>query len=197
MSQENDFSRQEHLLKFEAFCGGLLDAVQKAGLGPEEARAAIRDHVSARCVACAMPVSGEELLALAQPATAENPNPKVERLRKGDCARQGCDSFYYRVTFRKHPRLDWEKLAEQAPQGMVEAAVEPAAAPSVASLPRFAWNGATVLRIGLALAGVILVLVARQYYYGGRIWLIREPEHFKVSPEAEQPALRAAEDHDN
>ena len=37
-------------------------------------------------------------------------------------------------------------------------------------------------RVGLALVIVVLLLLFRQWYFGGRIPLIREPEKFRVDP---------------
>jgi hypothetical protein len=43
--------------------------------------------------------------------------------------------------------------------------------------------------VWITLAALVVVLVMRQWYVGGRIPLLREPEHFKVdvAPEEQAP----------
>ena len=189
MSQQLLTVRQEHLQNLAPFCRCLVDALQGTGLPPDEVLGALHDTVTAECVQCGIQVSGEELSALAQPPSPEHASAKIGRLRLGDCARKGCDSCYYRLSFQAHPKVDWPSLLSQIeviPQNQVE---QPSAASAwklagglrvLRSVPRRAW---------IALAVVLVLLVVRQWYSGGRLPLIREPENFKIqpAPEAELP----------
>ena len=61
------------------------------------------------------PATGEPLARVAMAGEAvELPNPKLGRLRQGYCARNGCDSFYYRVHLGDYVNLDWAKIREKA-----------------------------------------------------------------------------------
>src|SRR4051794_32043454 len=90
--EPSQWLHQEHLKNLAPFCQAFGQALAGAGLGPEESVAAIRNGVAAECIQCGIRLSGEELWALMQPPAEKDPNPKVERLRLGDCARKGCDS---------------------------------------------------------------------------------------------------------
>src|SRR5688500_16037766 len=72
-------------------------------------RAAIDQALSAECVQCGIRLSGSELLKFAEDTSDDS---RVERLRIGYCARNGCDSLFYRVTCAPHPQIDWPGLLD-------------------------------------------------------------------------------------
>jgi len=45
---------------------------------------------------------------------AQLPRPKLQRLRLGYCAREGCESYFYAVHLEDHSDVDWEAVAEKA-----------------------------------------------------------------------------------
>jgi hypothetical protein len=172
--------RQEHLYRLGEFCAALRDAVAGAGFGPDEARELFRTYVAAECVGCKIHVSGEELFALSQPPAPEYASAKTGRLRRGDCARQGCDAYYYQVSFMHYAQIDWPTILCQVDRIRSVASSKPLV---VNPRPAAWWSlmSARMLGKAVALTSVLLfLLLLRQLHQGGRIPLLREPEHFQV-----------------
>src|SRR5688572_16421702 len=78
---------------------------------PDKFRTAVVEALSAECVQCSISVPGSDLQKLPRP---EFSDPKLDRLRSGYCARNGCDSNFYRVIRAPHPQIDWPKLLNPA-----------------------------------------------------------------------------------
>src|SRR5689334_7119453 len=108
---QTTFTHRQHLLRLREFCEVLHGILRARSGNAEEAKAVLETAVSAQCVGCGIPVSGKELLALSQPS--EENGPKTARMRLGDCARKGCDCFYYEIKFKPYPGIDWSALVEQ------------------------------------------------------------------------------------
>lgn len=208
MSSPSPLVRQEHIRSLGALAGILAHAemptagpVRPAGEKPPTTPTPpsptsppaprLRDAISAQCVQCGIRLTGDELLALAEATEdAEGtraasrppapPNPKVARLRLGYCARSGCDSCYYRVTFEPRPGLDWTKLLPGAELEVTTTA--PAEDPGHAERQAAFRSSVrrTAGKAALALGVLIVLLVARHWYQGGTIPYLREPEKFDV-----------------
>jgi hypothetical protein len=175
---------QEHLPRLERFSAVLGRTMLQCGLPPDHAAEIFHNSISAECVQCGIEVSGSELLALSQ-AAPEDENLKLKRLRLGDCARQGCNSFYYRISFTPCSSLDWPILLTR-----IETDLQRPAEPAKSSATRMvfrrpAWLPSIPRRLWITLGLVFLLLIARQWHRGGRIPLLREPEHFRVDPAPE------------
>lgn len=176
MADANAQTSQVALRELPQLATSLREAIGRMP-GPEKTRAAVEAALSAQCVQCAIPLTGADLLALPDSA-----DPRLERIRQGYCARNGCDCHFYNVTRRAHPDLDWSKLLSET-NASVEAQAASAAAESH-------WNQkqqrkAKAIRIGIAVAALAAAYVARQLYLGGRIPFLREPEEFQVDVQAE------------
>ena len=137
----------------------------------EKLRPALAEALSAECVQCAIRVDGADLLKLG----AEEPqeDPRLERLRIGYCARNGCESQFYNVTRAPHPQINWATLFT---------AIDPtteqkAAARRAVRMDRLKRTG---IRTAIAVAALLIVFILRQLYVGGTIPLIRQPENFQV-----------------
>src|SRR5437879_188454 len=161
MTENTPLVRIEHLQRLGSLFRSVGRALARNGLSKERGCALMQSGVAAECVQCGIHVSGEELFALSQPSEGGKISSKVERLRLGDCARQGCDSFYYRVTFQSGAETDWAAILARAENPQEE----PAAASGygvrermraiLSYRPRVSW------RLWAALGGIALVLVAR------------------------------------
>jgi len=171
---------QQHLLKLEPLCRSVDEALIDAGWPPERVRDAFQTSISAECVSCGIPVSGAELYALAQPPSAETANAKIGRLRMGDCAREKCDSYYYRMTFQSFPGVDWPSVVTQCGNGEPQQERKADSNTQKKSWQKYSSMVRVPAHVWITVAALILVLVVRQWYVGGRIPLLREPEHFKV-----------------
>ena len=188
MNADQLLIRQMHLQKLEPFCQALDQALARAGLAPEQAHELWRVGVAAECTRCRIRIYGEELYALSQPPSEEYANAKLGRLRLGDCARSGCDSYYYRLTFFPCPEVNWAEILaaiERDPEGP---AGQKAGEPAPNSGWRLLLRWPVTRRVSVALALVVMLLVFRQWYIGGRIPLLREPHKFQVSPQSAQIA---------
>ena len=115
---------------------------------------------------------------------------RVQRLRDGTCARPECNYRFYRLILKKHPDVDWTKLL--APMATEPESSDPAQALCDATAARGRLHRASArraVRVALVCAAAVVVLLARQWYLGGRIPLIREPELFRVDVAAEELLL--------
>lgn len=179
--------REVPLQQLEQLCRALAQVLDQAGLTPAQVSEAFRLGLSAECVRCGMRLSGEDLFALSEPPSAEHGSIKLGRLRLGDCARQGCQSYVYRLTLWNFPTLDWRAVipkAEAIQQGRGEETVSQAVSSTSVAAPSFLRGAALTrlaCRIAAALVVVAVLLVVWQWRRGGRIPILREPEHFRVT----------------
>jgi hypothetical protein len=188
--------RKEHLYRFAAFCTALDEAIQRAGFDPDESAGILQDGVYADCISCGLVLRGEDVCAVARHAgpDVESSDPRMRRLHLGDCARDNCNGLYYRIHFRKHPRLEWPVLLAAVDEVRAREIFGPVAERVRSRSWSFPVAGPLVRRCAVGFALILLLLLARQWYAGGRIPLLREPEHFRVDPapaglsaEGEQP----------
>lgn len=156
------------------FSAGLSEAI-RAKADADKFRPVVEEALSGECVQCGIRVTGAELLKLGEGNAAND--PKVERLKSGYCARNGCDSHFYRVTRASHPQIDWPKLIAPA-QEIVQTKTE--AEQAEADLTKMARRHRNILRTAVIVGVFFLVVILRQIYFGGSIPFIREPEAFKV-----------------
>ena len=181
MPNSEPIVRQEQLHGLPQFCVNLAEALNR--LVPDEARrqAVAQTSFSGECVLCGLSVSGVELIAVGA-GEAEATNAKIARLRQGYCGRSGCDSRYYRLTFQPHPAVDWNQAFTQsrtvAEEQHDQAQAEAAEARALERARR--WKLAGRIAVGL---GVLCVLyIVRQWYTGGTIPILRQPERFTTDP---------------
>ena len=180
MTEESSLLRQEHIQNLGQFSRALAEALEKSALGPDTLRQALCVALSAECVQCAIRVTGEELLALSAPALGSATNPRVARLRQGYCARNHCDSYYYRLMFAVHPDIDWPRLLAQIEStgGEGGGAAPGDATPKIATQNPARARRFSRVAIGVAILAMLWIL--RQWYRGGTIPWVREPENFQV-----------------
>lgn len=149
---------------------------------PDRLRAAVDQALSAECVQCGIRLTGWEVLQFGEEASSD---ARVERLRSGYCARNGCESLFYRVTCAAHAEINWPALLNPT-QTLTDA--ERAALEELGKKKaRAKLLNRTLLRAGIAVAALLIVFVIRQIWVGGTIPFIREPEDFQVDREANQP----------
>lgn len=179
---------QQHLLQlrpwFQAACARLETQVPGAAVA-----AAIRNHVAAECVQCGIKVAGDELLALIQGEVGTAESPRLQRLQRGYCARNGCDSYYYRVVFEATSEVDWVRCLNGLEAGFGARPAEPySSGVNLARLIPRLW----LKRSAVAVLLLTAALLARQFYLGGTIPFLREPEQFDVdrSGKTEAPDAR-------
>src|ERR1041385_381254 len=140
---------------------------------PDRVRAALDQAWSAECVQCGIRLSGSELLKFQEEISDDQ---RVERLRIGYCARNGCESLFYRVTCAPHPNINWPGLLNPAYELSVD---EKDTAESAATKSKFVrWRNKAGVRVALAVAVLLIVFLIRQIYLGGAIPFVRQAEDF-------------------
>lgn len=171
MGTETQVVRTEQLPHLAAFCRALAEALRRAGVEQDGVFVVFHESVAAECLQCGAHVPGEELFVLSQPEADSDMNTDLRRLRLGYCAKAGCNSLQYRLSFGTRENLNWHSCLTQA--------------------DRFLRRGKAIgrtsrieaaRRLLILLVVVALLFLLRQLYYGGRIPLIREPEEFRVDP---------------
>jgi hypothetical protein len=181
MAPQLNIDRQEHLEQLSSFFWKLDQPLKGLAASQSISLSQLHAAVSAECVQCGIVVPGEVLFALAEPPAQETgaPDAKASRLRQGYCARRGCDSYYYRITFSDLPGVDWQSALAAA--DVLGDAPGPEPDPSAAdesSAPIRHWRLA--LTAFLAASVLLLFLGWRQWYRGGTLPFVREAEQFEV-----------------
>jgi len=138
---------------------------------------------TATCVQCGIQLDSADLAHLAGPELSETPlPPKIDRVLKGYCARSECPSYYCRVEVAPESGIDWNQL-QKAISGPVEELDEETSAEARLAVQAqrtflLRWMG----KLAAAAAILMLLLMIRQWYIGGTIPLLREPESFTIDP---------------
>lgn len=153
--------------------GGVIDASPEA----PKLRAAVCEALHADCVQCAIRLNGADLLSLNDEA---NRDPRLERLRIGYCSRNGCDCHYYAVTTVPHADLRWPALVTPGDVLHSMQTDEVEVGGSRVRIPLKDRVRPYIRRTAIAVAALLLAFVIRQYYMGGSIPFIRQPEEFRV-----------------
>jgi len=190
MTPENIPVREEKIEALADFSADLAEACRRCHSTNTKVTDAVGAALSAECPKCGIHVSGAELLATSTSADDPSAHAKIKRMRLGFCARDGCEALVYRLHFGQAPELDWKTVLGQM-EGARNRRLELAAAEAAAK--RAALRAAkqrSLVRVAIALGILLLLLILRQWYVGGRIPILREPEKFYVTPlptESEKP----------
>ncbi|KAB2675419.1 MAG: hypothetical protein DVB31_00500 [Verrucomicrobia bacterium] len=96
MSRVAEF--QVRVVELPGLHSALGRALGEAGEGAPRIRELLEQSVRVCCVGCGITVTADELEALALATESGTPSPRLERLRLGYCARNGCDSRFYIVS---------------------------------------------------------------------------------------------------
>ena len=179
-SPEPFLVREKSIADLKRFSLALVELTTRCGGAKDKLAKSLAAAMSAKCVRCGTQVAGEELLALA--AEDDKAPPNLLRLRENHCAREDCASDTYCLTLQRHPGLDWTLLLLQVERIQEEQARQAAIQRESTRLAERAAHRGRTLRIALLVALGILLFLIRQWYLGGRIPLLREPERFHVDP---------------
>ena len=169
--------REESIPRLERVLCAITEAAKRRGAPAQNVLAAV---LIAGCRRCGARVSGAELVRF-----AGFPDPqesfRLRRLRIGRCVRPECSSNEYQLVFRNHPDIDWVELLSTTKE---DTAMSPGDDGKKAAVEHrdHAESRSQWIRRALLAAAVVLLLIARQMYNGGRIPLLREPEKFRVAP---------------
>jgi len=176
---EASFVQREHLEKIPPIVEFVSATLKRSGITPGVLDEYFRTGFCAECIECRIRLTGHELLMLSEDSAPDEKqtSPKVARLRQGYCARGGCDSYFYNLSFQDLPNIDWPKLlSESAVTAKLGSQDEIGK-----SLGLFgAQRHRLLATVAIGFAAFILLFILRQLYLGGSIPFIREPENFRV-----------------
>lgn len=139
-------------------------------------------RLSAECPGCKIKLSGLELRELASVHhEGEALSPKIERLRKNYCARNTCDSRFYRVNIHPDTEKHWVSIKDQLQIATPELRET---SPIKERKSLFASAGVPRVRplqlTALLLVGTVLFFVVRHWVYGARIPLVQKKNEYRV-----------------
>lgn len=169
-------SRRERFGRLGEFCAALAAALQQSGLGPDQLFVKFREQVSAECEQCHTKIAGEELFVLRQPPEGQDLSVGLRRLRLGFCANPECQAFHCRVTFRPGEGEDWTACLRRVDRALQDLE-------DVRAGRGKRWKRELIRPALMALGVVVALLLLRQFYFGGRIPWVREPEKWRVTPD--------------
>jgi hypothetical protein len=173
--------RQQSIHGLPAFLRAMFLAAEKSGPAAANLVDVLAQAMQAKCVQCDMRIEGGELRTLSVLPHLDA-NAKLIRLLQGYCARNGCDSYYYHLMLSDRPGIDWHKLVALAECNLVGPEPEVESDEDLARDPGIGWRTYRLWAswTALGIVGVFLLLLMRQFYLGGTIPFIREPENFEV-----------------
>ncbi len=162
-----EVSRQVRVETVWTLLRDLARALFAKGLSAETIRGIYAGHIRATCDACGAELASHDLVALLDAAgDTEFPNPKLERLHKGYCLMEGCDSYFYRMRFLPVEGVDWNTALPEA-----EALPAKLEAEAKRREP-FTWHRfvrGQKFRVGVLVMVMLLLLVYRNWYFNGTL----------------------------
>ncbi len=190
-SHSPPLTRQLELTGCSGFWQNLRLALRQAGVADAPLPDLLESSVAGECVQCGIRLTTEDLLALSASDPADDAaHPKVARLRQGYCARNGCASYAYLLTFNAHPGVDWPKILAAVESAGQEQHAEVAAEAEAQQIGRREARKKRMLKLVAGIALLLLLLLIRQWITGGPIPILREPKEYTVDPAStvERPA---------
>ena len=91
------------------------------------------------------------------------------------CPNTNCKSFHCQLTFQSDERVDWKACLARTDRTLQDLEDSRAGRGK-------RWRSELVRPAIIAVAAILILLLFRQLYFGGRIPLIREPEKWRVDP---------------
>ena len=178
MSQPVSYTVQFHIERIGALYTGLAAALSEAGFSGSQLNEIFSRHIRGECVQCGIRITGDDIarVALAEDKT-EVPDLRLDRLRQGYCARNGCDSYYYHIHFDDYPDLDWTKIREKA--GLLAAAKQATIEKETSATTIRNW---ILIRLAVGLGVVLILLLFWHIRYYGYVPVLQKPHKYTVDP---------------
>ena len=191
-SEQNGAEEISRQVRVEAVWGLLRNLARSLfarGLSGEKIRDVYAGSIRVSCESCGSELKEADLVALLDAASDTRlANPKLNRLHKGYCFKPGCNSYFYRLTFRPAEGIDWTTAlpeAEALPAKLAaeEKRQEPFTWESFIRSPRFRISAGLVVLAGL--------LVYRNWYFNGTLPFVSQRfETANPHPEFSRAATR-------
>ena len=178
MSQPVSDTVQFHIERIGPLYTGLAAALSEAGFSGSQLNEIFSRRIRGECVQCGIRISGDDIahVALTEDNT-EMPDSRLDRLRQGYCARNGCDSYYYRIHFDDYPDLDWTKIQEKA--GHLASATQATIEKQTSATAIRNW---VLIRLAVGLGVVLILLLFWHIRYYGYVPVLQKPHKYTVDP---------------
>lgn len=163
------------------YYGSLARALLESGLSGARLNETLSQCLRVECIQCHIQVSVEELQQLAVSDTPSGElHPKLQRLRLGYCARQGCDSYFYEVHLENHPEVDSEVVARKA-DDLLAASKARADQEREQRKPR---------RLAIYTGLGLVILIALAWLVHGRLPFTAKPHKYEIDPASMAPVSK-------
>ena len=155
----------------------LVEILGRCGDRQKKLGFAFRAGMTGECVRCGVRVSGVELLAMGDASIWGETSLRIQRLRLGRCANDECTGSRYRIVFQSRSDLNWDLVFALVRMIEKERGEAPSAAELAVERSQRRWR---YLRVASLVAVLLLFFLIHQWYLGGTIPLLRQPEAFRV-----------------
>ena len=178
MSQPVSDIVQVHVERIGPLYTGLAAALTEAGFSGSQLNEIVSKHIRGECVQCGIRITGDDMarVALAGDKT-EMPDSRLDRLRQGYCARNGCNSYYYRFHFDDYLDLDWTKIREKA--GHLAAAKQATIEKETSATTIRNW---LLIRLAVGLGVALILLLFWHIRYYGYVPVLQKPHKYSIDP---------------
>lgn len=178
MSQPVQDTVQVRVERIGPLYTGLAAALSEAGFSGSQLNDIFSRHVRGECVQCGIRITGDDMahITLAEDKT-DLLDSRLDRLRQGYCARNKCDSYYYRIHLDDYPDLDWTKIREQA--GHLAVATQATLEKDTGATTIRNW---LLIRLAAGLSVVLILLLFWHVWYYGYVPILQKPHKYAVDP---------------
>jgi hypothetical protein len=172
-----------------AMSAALARAFGELGVGGKPLEDVFSQKLKARCLGCGIQITGSDLAHLSVSQNSAVPlDSKLDRLRLGYCARNGCSSKYYQLSCDSIPGIDTSKVLRRAMElrhgPPPELQPEPeSVGPPTPWFRQLKWQGLVALILLVAIWAVRYA--ASQGFVPG----IAPRPHYQSAPESSKEAL--------
>ncbi|HAB18601.1 MAG TPA: hypothetical protein PLX89_04720 [Verrucomicrobiota bacterium] len=170
----------------------LAGALGEAGIGGQELNGLFAAGVKATCVACGLGLTGTELGELALAASEDHDrrlSPRLEKLRLGECPRNGCESRFYQVVLTAPGRFDRGWVLGRTQQ-LIAGKREPLLSMRPSLSPETRRTTRRLAGIALATFFVAFVAYRLVFFRSQPIPFVQPKSPFTVEPTSIDPSQR-------
>ena len=166
--------------KLIGYHAGLARVLAESGLSGSQLNEVFSTNLRVQCARCSIHVTSDELTCVAvTDPEAKLPHPKLERLRLGYCARDGCESDFYTIRFEGYPGVDWAVVSDKTFEWL---AASDTAKQKQTRRTAVRRRNRAVMRVVLGVIVVCSLLLCRFALSHGRLPFIKKPSKYQVDP---------------
>ena len=119
MTEQQVWQKEVHLFQLPAALRA-LNAAWRSSAGGANTSGSVSQYLRARCIQCGISLTEGELEDLITlPSCPTRPDPRLNRIQQGYCARRTCDSYYDEMTVTSGAPIDAESLWNAASNSLI------------------------------------------------------------------------------